>query len=160
MLASTDRPEQALSTVANDHRLATALEVAERAEQESARILAQCRGRLAAQRMKVDGLKNFLADYSTEYRDLLGQVVSAHSLGARWHFISRLNDAIGHEEEGLARLRAEFALCTQQWTSARSHAEGLRKLRQRDIEHQLRVDGRREQAAMDEFGRGVVRRAT
>ena len=134
----------------NPRQIETIRTLAETAERESSRTVAERRRILDAEEQRLEQLRRYLA----EYGDLSGSNdgVFIDTIRTRRSFMARIQAGIDQQEQLLRGLRAQLEHDLQQWRDARSHALALEKFDQRLDAQRSQKQQRREQAALDEVG--------
>lgn len=124
--------------------------LADTAERESSRRLAERRRTLDEEEQRLVQLRAYLQEYTAPES---GAGLRADTIHARREFASRIRDGIEQQEQLLAKLRQQIDQDLQRWRDARSHALSLQRYSER---LQTQVDdklARREQGRLDEAGR-------
>ena len=132
------------------NRMQTLRTLADTAERESSRLLAERRRTLDAEEQRLAQLRAYLQEYTTPES---GAGLRADTIGARRDFASRIRDGIEQQEKLLAKLREQMDQDLARWRDARSHSLSLQRYSER---LQTQVDekvAKREQGRLDEVGR-------
>jgi flagellar export protein FliJ len=130
--------------------LGTIRTLADRAEQESARALADRRARLENEEQRLAQLRSYMAEYGELSGNASGIFID--TIRTRRAFVDRLRSGIEQQEKLLAGLNAQLENDLQRWRDARSRALGLERFMERRQEEQDLRDNRKEQATLDEIG--------
>lgn len=125
--------------------------LAESAEAESARTLAERRRRLAAEEQRLEQLRHYLAEYRTLSAGGDGLLVDV--VRARRDFVGRIQAGIDEQERVLAGIRAQADADLARWREARTRSLAVSKLGERLAEQAAERQERRQQADLDEIGR-------
>ncbi len=129
--------------------LATIQTLADSAERESARTVAQRRDALAAEEQRLRQLQEYLREYGQMSLSASGHVAT---LRMRRRFVERIRIGISEQERLIAGLREQLERDLGVWRKARSHALALEKYAARLSEQAHARRARREQASTDEVG--------
>lgn len=132
------------------NRIQTLRTLADTAERESSRIVAERRRTLDQEEQQLMQLQAYLREYDTPQS---GSGLLVDSIRARRDFIERIRLGIEQQEHLVKSLRAQLDQDLDQWREARSHALSLERYSDR---LQMQVDeklARREQGQQDEVGR-------
>lgn len=131
--------------------------LADNAERESARIVAQRRRQLDAERQRLAQLEAYVADY----RQQPGNTgVFIDTMRTRQAFVMRLRAGLEQQRRVITGLDQQLELDLRRWRQARSHALGLQRFSERREREQAVRQNRKEQAQLDEIGRTMHHRAT
>ena len=130
--------------------LGTIRTLADRAEQESARALAERRARLENEEQRLVQLRSYMAEYGELSGNASGVFID--TIRTRRAFVDRLRSGIEQQEKLLAGLHTQLEIDLQRWRDARSRALGLERFMERRQEEQDLRDNRKEQATLDEIG--------
>ena len=133
-----------------DNRMQTLRTLAESAEHESSRILAERRRVLDQEQQRLVQLQTYLQEYTAPES---GTGLLVDSIRTRRDFITRLREGIEQQKRLLQDLQQQLDQDLDRWRDARSHALALARYSDR---LQAQVDeklARREQGRLDEVGR-------
>lgn len=129
--------------------------LAETAEAETARAVADRRRRLETEDQRLGQLRNYLAEYRA--LSLEGNGVSIGAVRARREFVARLQAGIEEQERVVTGLRQQVEADLGRWRDARTRSLALTRLGERIDDEATARDARREQAELDEIGRRMFR---
>ena len=132
------------------HRMNTLRTLADSAERESARNLANSRRHLETEQQRLAQLQAYLGEYSTEpgRTSTFADTVRSHR-----DFIAQIRTGIEQQEQLVASLRQQLELDLAHWREARSHTLALERYSERLDAQAEEKDARREQGRLDEVGR-------
>lgn len=134
----------------SDNNMQTLRTLADTAERESSRILAERRQVMDQEQQRLTQLQAYLQEYAAPES---GSGLLVDSIRTRRDFVSRIRQGIEQQEKVLAGLSQQLDLDLQRWRDARTHALALQRYSDR---LQMRVEekvARREQGRQDEVGR-------
>ena len=131
-------------------RMKPVVKVAGERERNAARVLGECRRRLAEQEEKLRQLQVYREDYARQFQDAAGQGLGAARLQDYRSFLARLNEAIRQQQQVVEQQRAECARQQDRWRDTRTHAKALDKVVERYRSEEHRMASRREQHDSDE----------
>lgn len=132
------------------NRLQTLRTLADTAERESSRLLAERRRTLNEEEQRLAQLRAYLQEYTAPES---GAGLLVDSIRTRRDFMNRIHEGIEQQEKLLAKLRQQLEHDLEKWRDARSHSLSLQRYSER---LQTQVDekiARREQGRLDEVGR-------
>ncbi|MFC3609037.1 flagellar export protein FliJ [Stutzerimonas tarimensis] len=132
-------------------RLAPVIDMAERAERESAKRLGQGQTLLTQAQEKLADLDRYYSDYQQQWMTEGSQGVSGQWLMNYQRFLSQLETAIGQQQRNVAWHRDNLAKLRQDWQQRHARLEGLRKLVERHLQEARVAADKREQKMLDEF---------
>lgn len=135
--------------------LETLRRLAETAENETARALADRRRRLEAEQRRLEQLNAYAAEYLALTR--VGDGLLIDAVRARRAFVVRLQGGIAEQERVVASARQQVETDLARWRDARTRHLALARLGEREDEAAAERDARREQADLDEIGRNMFR---
>jgi flagellar export protein FliJ len=138
------------------HSLKTVRLLADNAEQESSRLVAQRRQQLDAAQHQLMQLKRYADEYQQPGS---GQGMYIDTVRTRAEFIARIRSGIEQQERLIAGLEQQLELDMQRWRTARSHALGLQRYAERQAQQEELRQNRKEQAKQDEIGQTMHYRA-
>ena len=130
--------------------------LADNAEQESSRLVAQRRQHLDTEQQRLAQLKKYFDDYQQPAGD---EGVYIDTVRTRAAFVTRIRNGIEQQERLIAGLEQQLELDMQRWREARSHALGLQRYSERQAQQEELRQNRKEQAKQDEIGQTMHHRA-
>lgn len=139
-------------------RLAPVIDMAERAEQEAARLFGQGQAQLAQAEAKLGELHQYFSDYQQQWMTQGSQGVSGQWLVNYQRFLSQLESAIGQQQRSVQWHQANQDKLRQQWQQRRARLDGLRKLVERYLQEARVAADKREQKLLDEFSQRLAGR--
>jgi len=142
--------------MAAKHSLKTVRLLADNAEQESSRLVAQRRRQIDAEQQRLSQLRQYFDDYQ---HPGTGEGVFIDTVRTRAAFIARIRSGIEQQERLIAGLEQQLELDLQRWRDARSHALGLQRYSERQAQQEELKQNRKEQAKLDEIGQTMHNRA-
>lgn len=131
--------------------------LADTAEDETSRAVAQRRNLLDAEEMRLVQLKNYLQEYQAD-KEQSG--ISIDTVRTRRAFVERINTGIEQQARLIEGLRQQLELDLQRWREARSQALGLQRYSERQQQAVDLKQNRKEQARLDEIGQTMHQRAS
>lgn len=131
-------------------RMNPVLRVAEHREKDAARRLGQTQQRLQQQQARLQELIGYRDEYNQKFQQTCSAGVDVKQLQEYRLFLSRLNDAIAHQQRVIANAEREVEQARAGWLRTRTRSQALDKVRDRFIEAERREADRREQADSDE----------
>lgn len=138
------------------HSLKTVRVLADNAEQESSRLVAQRRQQIDVEKHRLSQLRQYFDDYQQPDSD---DGVFIDTVRTRAAFIARIGAGIEQQERLIAGLEQQLELDMQRWRQARSHALGLQRYSERQAQQEEVKQNRKEQAKQDEIGQTMHHRA-
>lgn len=139
-------------------RLTPVIEMAERAERDAVRLLAQGQQQLDQAEAKLGELQQYFSDYQQQWLTQGSQGVTGQWLMNYQRFLSQLESAIGQQQRSLEWHRANLLKLRQQWQQRRARLEGLSKLVERYLQEARVAADKREQKLLDEFSQRLAGR--
>jgi flagellar export protein FliJ len=97
-----------------------------------------------------------LTSYLEEYRELAASesdTVDIALVRSRRQFVERLQVCVRHQQELVERLCDQLEQQMEEWNEVRSKSMAIKRYGDRAAEQEQVVEGRREQATLDEIGR-------
>jgi flagellar FliJ protein len=140
-------------------RLAPVIEMAEKAEQEAARLLAQGQTQLSQAEAKLGELEQYYSDYQQQWIQQGSQGVSGQWLMNYQRFLSQLESAIGQQQRSVNWYRDNLQKLRQQWHQRHVRVEGLSKLVESYQKEARIAADKREQKLLDEYAQRLSGRA-
>ncbi len=140
----------------NPRQIETIRTLADTAERESSRTVAERRRMLDAEEQRLEQLRRYLAEYGDLSSAKDGVFID--TIRTRRSFMARIQAGIEQQEQLLASLRTQLENDLEHWRDARSHALALEKFDQRLEAQRNLKQNRREQAALDEVGQKMYSR--
>jgi flagellar export protein FliJ len=138
--------------VTRKNQLQTLRTLAETAERECARILAERRRQLELEERRLEQLRSYLDEYRAPDGPATNGVF-ADTIRSRQAFVRRICAGIEQQEEVLRSLRQQLDHELERWRDARTQALALDRYADRlDAEADDKA-ARREQGRLDEVGR-------
>lgn len=134
----------------SDNNMQTLRTLADTAERESSRILAERRQVMDQEQQRLTQLQAYLQEYAAPES---GSGLLVDSIRTRRDFVSRIGQGIEQQEKVLAGLSQQLEVDLQRWRDARTHALALQRYSDRlqtQVEEKV---ARREQGRLDEVGR-------
>ena len=132
-------------------RLAPVIDLAERAERESAKLFGQGQAQLSQAEGKLGELRQYFADYQQQWLSQGSQGVSGQWLMNYQRFLSQLETAIGQQRNTMEWHRQNAERAKETWQQRYARLEGLRKLVERYREEARLAEDKREQKLLDEL---------
>lgn len=139
-------------------RLAPVIDMAERAERESARLFGQGQTQLAQAEAKLGELHQYFGDYQQQWMTQGSEGVSGQWLLNYQRFLSQLESAIAQQQRGVDWHRGNLDKLREQWQQRRARLDGLRKLVDRYLQEARTAADKREQKLLDEFSQRLAGR--
>lgn len=137
--------------MARRNRLESLQRLAEFAEAESSRHLAERLRALDGEERRLAQIRTYLAEYAGQAgRDR--RPMTLEELRGRRGFVERLRDAADAQQTLAERKRLEAEQQTARWRQARSRNLALQRFGERLEERERERQARREQARLDEIG--------
>lgn len=130
-------------------RLAPVERVAQKREQDAARVLGKCRQVLGEVEARLQELIAYRDEYARRLASGSG-MAARHMLEYR-SFLGRLGQAIGYQEQQVGAHRREFERQQERWRGAHTRTRVLEKVVERYQRAERADDDRREQQAGDEL---------
>lgn len=137
-------------------RLAPVIDMAERAERESAKLFGQGQTQVAQAEAKLGELRRYFSDYQEQWMVQGSQGVSGQWLMNYQRFLSQLESAIGQQQRSLDWHRNNLDKLREQWQQRRARLDGLRKLVDRYLQEARTAADKREQKLLDEFSQRLA----
>ncbi len=134
----------------SDNNMQTLRTLADTAERESSRILAERRHVMDQEQQRLTQLQAYLQEYAAPES---GSGLLVDSIRTRRDFVSRIRQGIEQQEKVLAGLSHQLDLDLQRWRDARTHALALQRYSERLQSQVEEKVARREQGRLDEVGR-------
>lgn len=124
-----------------------------------ARAYAARREALDQERERIAQLRGFRREYEQKLAVSAGQGIDAYRLRDYNAFLARIDEAIDHQQQSLARLQTEVDGLQLTWQEQWGNARALEQLLARYRREEQRADAARDQRLLDElaqrqFGRG------
>ncbi|MBK3867805.1 flagella biosynthesis chaperone FliJ [Pseudomonas stutzeri] len=139
-------------------RLAPVIAMAEKAEQEAARLLGQGQAQLNQAEAKLGELEQYFRDYQQQWMQQGSQGVSGQWLMNYQRFLSQLESAIGQQQRSVNWYRDNLLKLRQQWHQRHVRVEGLSKLIE-SYQREARIAAdKHEQKLLDEFAQRLAGR--
>jgi len=139
-------------------RLTPVIEMAERAEREAARLLAQGQMQLAQAEAKLGELEQYFTDYQQQWLQQGSQGVSGQWLMNYQRFLSQLESAIGQQQRSVNWHRDNLLKLREQWRQRHARLGGLSKLVEGYLREARIAADKREQKLLDEFAQRLAGR--
>ncbi len=139
-------------------RLAPVIDLAERAERESAKLFGQGQAQLSQAEGKLGELRQYFADYQQQWLSQGSQGVSGQWLMNYQRFLSQLESAIAQQQRSVDWHRNNLYKLREQWQQRRARLDGLRKLVERYLQEARTAADKREQKILDEFSQRLAGR--
>ncbi len=139
--------------MAKPDRLGSIRTLANTAEMETSKIVAERRLALDAEEQRLAQLQTYLTEYAQTGDTQTG--LSIDSMRNRRRFIDKIRGGIEEQERVVVGLRQQLETDLANWRDARSHALALEKYQHRQQAEEALRQSRREQAELDEIGRGM-----
>ncbi|MBE7373164.1 flagellar export protein FliJ [Pseudomonas lopnurensis] len=139
-------------------RLTPVIEMAERAEREAARLLAQGQMQLAQAEAKLGELEQYFTDYQQQWLQQGSQGVSGQWLMNYQRFLSQLESAIGQQQRSVNWHRDNLIKLREQWRQRHARLGGLSKLVEGYLREARIAADKREQKLLDEFAQRLAGR--
>ncbi|WJW74571.1 flagellar export protein FliJ [Thiohalobacter sp. IOR34] len=144
--------------MSRSRRMRPVVEVADRREQQAARILGEARRRLQEEEAKLAQLIEYHADYARRLEAGSGASLSAARLQDFRLFLDRLAQAIRQQRERIERQRLDCEEKRLAWLATRSRSQALDKVVERYQREEQKAAARREQRESDEQAQHGSRR--
>ena len=125
--------------------------MAEKAEQEAARLLGQGQTQLNQAEAKLGELEQYFSDYQQQWMQQGSQGVSGQWLMNYQRFLSQLESAIGQQQRSVNWYRDNLKKLRQQWHQRHARVEGLSKLVESYQKEARIAADKREQKLLDEY---------
>jgi len=142
--------------MATKSTLTTLRFLADSAENESARVVAQRRNALDAEEVRLEQLKKYLQEYQADDN---GSGIFIDTVRTRRAFVERISSGIDQQARLIEGLRQQLEMDLQRWREARSQALGLQHYSERQQQEIDLKQNRKEQARLDEIGQTMHQRA-
>lgn len=139
-------------------RLAPVIDMAERAERESAKLFGQGQAQLSQAESKLAELRQYFSDYQQQWLNQGSQGVSGQWLMNYQRFLSQLESAIAQQQRSVDWHRNNLDKVREQWQQRRARLDGLRKLVERYLQEARTAADKREQKILDEFSQRLAGR--
>lgn len=139
-------------------RLAPVIDMAERAERESAKLFGQGQAQLSQAESKLAELRQYFTDYQQQWLNQGSQGVSGQWLMNYQRFLSQLESAIAQQQRSVDWHRNNLDKVREQWQQRRARLDGLRKLVERYLQEARTAADKREQKILDEFSQRLAGR--
>ena len=139
-------------------RLAPVIDLAERAERESAKLFGQGQAQLSQAEGKLGELRQYFADYQQQWLSQGSQGGSGQWLMNYQRFLSQLESAIAQQQRSVDWHRNNLDKLREQWQQRRARLDGLRKLVERYLQEARTAADKREQKILDEFSQRLAGR--
>ena len=124
--------------------------VATSRERTAAKELGEYRRTLATAEAKYAELVTYREEYSQQLRKSGGSGIDAQQMRDYQVFLTRLNEAIGHQQASVDQHRREYERRRRLWSDARVRSKALDKVVERYQKEENTTVERREQAESDE----------
>ncbi|MAL90505.1 MAG: flagellar protein FliJ [Pseudomonas sp.] len=139
-------------------RLAPVIEMAEKAEQDAARLLGHGQTQLNQAEAKLGELEQYFRDYQEQWMQQGSQGVSGQWLMNYQRFLSQLESAIAQQQRSVNWYRDNLRKLREQWQQRHARVEGLSKLVE-SYQREARIAAdKREQKLLDEFAQRLAGR--
>ncbi|QLF94453.1 flagella biosynthesis chaperone FliJ [Pseudomonas sp. ABC1] len=139
-------------------RLAPVIEMAERAEQEAARMLGQAQGQLRQVEAQLADLQRYNGDYQQQYIEQGRQGVSVQWMLNYQNFLAQLETAIGQQQRSVSWHRDNIEKLRERWRECNARLQGLSRLVERYQQEARAIADKREQKLLDEFAQRLASR--
>jgi len=134
------------------------IEMAEKAEQDAARLLGQGQTQLNQAEAKLGELEQYFRDYQEQWMQQGSQGVSGQWLMNYQRFLSQLESAIAQQQRSVNWYRDNLRKLREQWQQRHARVEGLSKLVE-SYQREARIAAdKREQKLLDEFAQRLAGR--
>lgn len=120
---------------------------------ELARVYAQRREVLEQEQERMEQLRGFRREYEQKLAVSAGKGIDAYRLRDYNAFLTRIDEAIAHQQQNLARLAAEVEQLRQTWFDQWGNARALEHLVARYRREERQADTARDQRFNDELAR-------
>lgn len=124
--------------------------VATSRERTAAKELGEYRRTLAAAETKYNELVTYREEYNKQLQQSGGSGIDAQQMRDYRIFLSRLNEAIVHQQTRVDQHRREYEKKRRLWSEARVRSKALDKVVERYQKEEVSIVERREQAESDE----------
>ena len=124
--------------------------VATSRERTAAKELGEYRRTLAAAEAKYAELATYREEYSKQLQQSGGSGIDAQQMRDYRVFLTRLNEAIVHQQASVDQRRREYERMRRVWSEARVRSKSLDKVVERYQKEEISIVERREQAESDE----------
>ena len=131
-------------------RMQTINKVAQKKEQDAARILGQSRQNLQLQNQRLSELMQYREDYTRKFSASGNDGMDTRKLNEYRSFLHRLNQAILQQREIITRADRECQLRERAWLGTRTRTQALDKVVERYQHEEQREVDRKEQKVQDE----------
>lgn len=139
-------------------RLAPVVDMAERAERETALQLGHCQGLLRQAEVQLGDLERYRGDYQQQWITEGQRGVSGQWLMNYQRFLTQLETAIGQQRNSVDWHRANMEKVREVWQQRYARLEGLRKLVKRYQDEARLAEDKREQKLLDELSQRISAR--
>ncbi len=136
-------------------RMKPLAEVAESRERTAARVLGERRKALAEAEAKLAELLGYRDEYAKKLEFSGGVTTDARRMYDFRVFLSRLNEAIVHQQLRVEQSRKEYETKRHQWYATRTKIRAVDKIIERYRGDEARVLERRDQAEADDRSRPI-----
>lgn len=131
-------------------RLAPILDLAEKKEQDAAKVFAQQLQKIQVLTQARDNLRGFLDNYHARFQQSGAGGMTVSQLAEYRAFLGKINGAIDEHTVTLRLAEEELEAKRRLWEEARQGREGMAKLIQQAHKEEEKLESKREQADMDE----------
>jgi len=136
--------------VKRSRRLLPVCQLKEQAERAEARKLADLQRELEQARRQQQELQGYLQEYFQTIQSQQQQVTQASQLGLYQAFISRLQAAIGRQEELVRQRQSAVQAQSRKWVEANARRKSMEQLVERARQEEALEESRREQKSQDD----------
>ena len=119
-------------------------------ERTAAKELGEYRRTLAVAEAKFTELMTYREEYSKQLQQSGGSGIDAQQMRDYRIFLTRLNEAIVHQQASVDQHRREYEQKRRRWSEARVRSKALDKVVERYQKEEVSIVERREQAESDE----------
>ena len=137
-------------------RLLPVVDMAQTTEREAVGKLRQYQHALQQAQQQLQNLQQYRDDYQQQWIDKGQTGVSGQWLMNYQRFLSKLEVAIGQQEQSLAWHQNNVSVSQAAWQQAYARLEGLRKLVQRYREDAQKIADKQEQKLLDEMAQRLM----
>lgn len=131
-------------------RLKVVLDLAERKKKQADQLLAASRARVEKDRLAVEQLKAYLADYQNQYETAGRQGFGIARLEVYQSFIRKITAAIQQQEHAAQMNRNELEIVERHWTQCYGQAVAMDKLVDKARTQEQQAEDKKLQQQLDE----------
>jgi flagellar FliJ protein len=137
--------------MAKPFNLQPLLELMQTRTDEKTRQLGQLIAAEQNAKKQLELLEQYREDYSQKFREAIAQGVTPMALRNYQDFIARIDEAIGHQRQAVARSEQNTAAGQAEWREQNRRLKAIDTLSQRHEARERYRENRQDQKLMDEF---------